>query len=157
MLNEIIERPASELTMLEKVQRLEDALLQLPQADIVTEHSFPPGKYERKIIVPAWCVLTGAEHKTDYRVRLESGTITVNTDDGLKTFTGPIEFDAKAGIKRAGLVYDVVVVWVDIYDNSDECRDIPTLEDRLYVVPEIGLGETRRQLALANAQKELEE
>jgi hypothetical protein len=145
----------SDQDMLARVQRLEDELLKLPQADIITEHTFLPGFYERKITVPPWCVLTGAAHKTDYRVRLECGTISVNTEDGIKTLTGPLEFDAKAGIKRAGRVYDDVVVWVDIYANPDNCQDLPTIENRLYVVPEIGLGETRKQLALSQRKPEL--
>jgi hypothetical protein len=131
--------------MLDKVQALETELLKMPQADIVTEHTFLPGVYERKITVPAWAVLTGAAHKTDYRVRLEKGTIAVNTEDGLKTLTGPIEFEACAGLKRAGRVFDEEVIWVDIYENPDDCTDILALEDRLYVVPDIGLVSSRTE------------
>lgn len=131
------------LPMAEKVKALEAELLKMPQADIVTTHAFLPGVYERAITIPAWTVLTGAEHKTDYRVRLEKGTIAVNTDDGVKVLTAPCEFEAKAGMQRAGRVYDEEVVWVDVYDNPDNCTDLAVLEDRLYVVPEIGLGDSR--------------
>jgi len=50
--------------MRQKVVALQDELLQMPQADIVTTHTFLPGVYERKITVPPWTVLTGAAHKT---------------------------------------------------------------------------------------------
>jgi hypothetical protein len=133
------------LSMSDKVQALEAELLKMPQADIITDHIFLPKIYERKITIPAWTVLTGAAHKTDYRVRLEKGTIAVNTEDGVKTLTGPIEFDAYAGLKRAGRVFEEEVVWVDIYDNSDNCTDILKLEDRLYIVPEIGLANSRTE------------
>ena len=136
--------------MRQKVVALQDELLQMPQADIVTTHTFLPGVYERKIIVPPWTVLTGAAHKTGYRVRLEKGTIAVNRDTEVVVLTAPCEFDAKAGEQRAGRVFEDEVVWVDVYDNPDDCQDIPTLEDRLYVVPECGLGDTRKQLALKN-------
>jgi len=136
--------------MRQKVVALQDELLQMPQADIVTVHTFLPGVYERKIIVPPWTVLTGAAHKTGYRVRLEKGTIAVNRDTEVVVLTAPCEFDAKAGEQRAGRVFEDEVVWVDVYDNPDNCQDIPTLEDRLYVVPECGLGDTRKQLALKN-------
>lgn len=126
-----------------KVLALQDELFKMPQADIVTEHIFLPGVYERKITVPAWTVLTGAEHKVPYRVRLEKGTIAVTTEDGVKTLTGPCEFDAPAGTQRAGRVFDEEVIWVDVYDNPDDCQDIPTLENRLYVVPVWGLGDSR--------------
>jgi len=136
--------------MRQKVVALQDELLQMPQADIVTTHTFLPGVYERKITVPPWTVLTGAAHKTGYRVRLEKGTIAVNRDTEVVVLTAPCEFDAKAGEQRAGRVFEDEVVWVDVYDNADNCQDIPTLEDRLYVVPECGLGDTRKQLALTN-------
>jgi hypothetical protein len=138
--------------MRQKVVALQDELLQMPQADIVTVHTFLPGVYERKITVPPWTVLTGAAHKTDYRVRLEKGTIAVNRGTEVVVLTAPCEFDAKAGEQRAGRVFEDEVVWVDVYDNPDDCQDIPTLEDRLYVVPECGLGSTRRQLAIESAQ-----
>lgn len=130
-------------TMQRKVEALQKELLKLPQANIVTEHIFKPGVYERKITIPAWTILTGAEHKTGYKVRLEQGTIAVNTDDGVKVLTGPIEFDAKAGMQRAGRVFENEVVWVDIYDNPDDCTDMAVLENRLYVVPECGLADSR--------------
>ena len=135
----------SEMFMVDKVRALEKELLKLPQADIVTEHLFMDGVYERKIIIPAWTVLTGAEHKSDYRVRLEKGTIAVNTDNGVKVLTAPCEFSAKAGMQRAGRVFEDEVVWVDIYDNPDNCTDMAVLEDRLYVVPECGLADSRTE------------
>ena len=133
------------LTMPEKVKALQDELLKMPQADIITTHTFLPGVYERAITIPAWTVLTGAEHKTPYRVRLEKGTIAVNTDDGVKVFTAPCEFEANAGMQRAGRVFDEEVVWVDVYDNPDNCTDLAILEDRLYVVPECGLADSRSE------------
>lgn len=127
----------------DKVLALQDELFKMPQADIETTHTFLPGVYERKIVVPPWTVLTGAEHKVPYRVRLEKGTIAVTTEIGVKTLTAPCEFDAPAGTQRAGRVFDDEVVWVDIYDNPDDCIDTAVLDDRLYVVPECGLAASR--------------
>jgi hypothetical protein len=141
------EAPA--VVMRQKVEALQHELLKMPQAVIVTEHVFKPGVYERKITIPPWTVLTGAEHKTDYKVRLEVGTIAVNTDDGVKVLTGPLEFDAKAGMQRAGRVFEDQVVWVDVYPNLDDCTDLAVLEDRLYVVPECGLADSRTEVQKA--------
>lgn len=129
----------------EQIEALEAELLTMPQADIVTKHAFFPGRYERTIVIPPWTVLSGAEHRTPYAVRLEKGTIAVNTDDGIRILTAPCEFPAPAGIKRAGRVFEEEVIWVDVYENPDDCRDLTVLEERLYVIPECGLGETRRQ------------
>lgn len=141
--------------MRQKVVVLQDELLQMPQADIVTTHTFLPGVYERKITVPPWTVLTGAAHKTGYKVRLEKGKIAVNIDTEVVVLTAPYEFDAKAGEQRAGRVFEDEVVWVDIYDNPDDCQDLDLLEERLYVVPECGLGDARKRLALANDKGEV--
>ena len=127
----------------DKIVKLQDELLQMKQANIITEHIFMPNVYERKIIVPPWCVLTGAAHKTDYKVRLEKGTIAVNIGTEVKILTAPCEFDAKAGAQRVGRVFEDEVIWVDIYANPDDCKDIAVLEDRLYVVPVYGLGNSR--------------
>jgi len=137
------------LSMPDKVVALQNELLKMPQAEIVTEHTFMPGIYERKITIPPWTVLTGAEHKLAYRVRLEKGTIAVNTDDGVKVLTGPCEFPASAGMQRAGRVFEDEVVWVDVYDNPDNCTDMAVLENRLYVVPECGLADSRTELQKA--------
>ena len=142
-----------DMDMLQKVDRLEAEILKMPQADIVTEHTFTPGIYERKITLPAWCLLTGAAHKTDYKVRLEKGIIAVNTEDGVKTLEAPLEFQALRGIKRAGIAFEQEVVWVDIYENPNNCTDLDELEERLYVVPEVGMYDARRRLELGYENK----
>lgn len=128
----------------ELVVQMQERLLEMEQAEIVTYHCFKPGIYERTIKVPPWTVLTGAAHRTSYRVRLEKGVIAVNTDEGVKTLVGPCEFDVEAGFQRAGRVFDEEVVWTDIYANPDNCRDIDALEERLYEVPACGLGDKRQ-------------
>jgi hypothetical protein len=140
----------------QKIESLQTELLKMPQADIQTIHAFAFGKYYRTIVVPPWVVLTGAAHKTDYKVRLEKGKIAVNVDDKIKILKAPCEFDAAAGVQRAGRVFEEEVVWTDVYNNPDDCTDIDVLEDRLYVVPECGLGSNRPRLANeSNQAKEL--
>jgi len=126
------------------VVQLQDRLMEMEPVQIVTLHKFLPGIYERTIIIPPWTVLTGAEHRTAYKVRLERGSIAVSTDTDVKILTGLFEFDAPAGFKRAGRVFEDEVVWTDIYENPDNCRNIEELENRLYVVPDIGLYEYRQ-------------
>lgn len=127
----------------DKVRVLQDELLKLPQADISTQHTFFDGVYERTITIPPWTVLTGAAHKTPYKVRLDKGTIAVNTEDGVKVLTAPCEFEAAAGMQRAGRVFEQEVVWTDIYPNPDNCTDIAIVEERLYEIPACGLADSR--------------
>jgi len=136
----------------QQIENLQTELLKMPQADIVTEHVFYPGFYERKITIPAWTVLTGAAHKTDYKIRLEKGTIAVNVGEKVTIMTAPYEFEAKAGEQRVGRVFEEEVVWVDVYANPDDCQNLSVLEERLYVVPNFGLGENRVALQINNAR-----
>jgi hypothetical protein len=135
-------------TLQHKIDVLQDELLKMPQADIKTIHSFEDGKYFRKMVAPPNTVIVGAEHKSPYKVRLEKGTIAVNIGNEIRTLTAPMEFDAPAGARRVGLVGEDELVWIDIYDNADDCTDIDELEERLYVIPECGMLDKR--LALAN-------
>lgn len=135
------------------VAQLQENLLQMEQADIVTTHKFLPGVYERTITIPAWTVLTGAPHKTAYKVRLEKGVIAVNTDTGSVILIAPFEFDAPAGFQRAGRVFEEEVVWTDIYANPNNCRDIEKLEEMLYEVPDCGLGDSRKSFFIENRKE----
>ena len=137
-----------------QIENLQDELLKMPQSEIVTEHIFTDGIYERVITIPPWTVLTGAAHKTDYKIKLEKGTIAVNVGTEVKILTAPCELEAKAGEQRVGRVFDEEVIWRDIYKNSDNCQDLTIIEDRLYVVPECGLGENRVALQIKNAQND---
>ena len=152
-MNDLVDIAKTELSqyvcMADKVNALQTELLKLPQAAIVTEHIFLPNIYERKITIPPWTVLTGAEHKTAYQVRLEKGTIAVNTDTEVKVLTAPATFPANAGMQRVGRVFDEEVVWVDIYDNPDNCTDLAMLESRLYNTPECGLADSRTNIQKA--------
>lgn len=137
-----------------QIENLQDELLKMPQSEIVTEHIFLDGFYERVITIPPWTVLTGAAHKTDYKIRLEKGIIAVNVGSKVKILSAPYELEAKAGEQRVGRVFDEEVIWRDIYDNPDNCQDLNILENRLYIVPNCGLGENRVALQIKSAQND---
>lgn len=134
-----------------KVKRLTKELLKLPQADVKFIHEFEEGKYIRTMIVPPNVAVTGAEHKTPYKVVLKQGTIAVNVDGEIKTLTAPFEMDVPPGMERAGVTFDEEVVWTDIYDNPDNCQNIQELEARLFNIPDCGLLNHR---LLADKSKE---
>jgi len=142
-------------TLQQKIDVLQDELLKMPQADIKTIHSFEDGKYIRKIIAPAWTVMIGAKHKTPYKVRIEKGTVAFNIGDVVHTLIAPVEFDAPIGERRVAHAFEDEVVWVDIYDNPDNCKDIDEIEDRIYVIPECGMLDKRLALAHNNGVRML--
>ena len=142
-------------TLQQKIDVLQNELLKMPQADIKTIHSFKDGKYIRKMIAPPWSIIIGAEHKCEYKVRLEQGTISVNLGDEIHTLTAPMAFDAPAGARRVGYVSDKELVWVDEYDNPDGCTDIDEIEERIYVIPACGMLDKRLALAHNNGVRML--
>jgi len=152
-MNLVYIKPSKQLSVKSQIINLQNELLKMPQSDIVTEHTFLPGIYERKITIPPWTVLTGAEHKTGYKVRLEKGTIAVNVEDTIKILMAPMEFESKPGAQRVGRVFEEEVVWTDVYENPDNCQDLEILEQRLFVVPECGLQDNRIKKELKEVQE----
>lgn len=153
-MNLVYIKPSKQLSVKSQIINLQNELLKMPQSDIVTEHTFLPGIYERKITIPPWTILTGAEHKTGYKVRLEKGTIAVNVEDTVKILMAPMEFESKPGAQRVGRVFEEEVVWTDVYENSDNCQDLEILEQRLFVVPECGLQDNRIKKELKKVQED---
>ena len=131
----------------DRIKMVQDELLKMPQADIRTIHEFEPGEYHRTMIAPPSCMIVGAEHKTPYKVILKKGTLTVNLGTEVMTLTAPAEFEVPVGEQRVGYSLDEVI-WTDVYENPDNCTNIDTLEDRLYVVPDCGLYDYRKRNGL---------
>ena len=82
------------------VQRLEDAVADMPQVECPIRHIFAPGVYMREMKIPKGTVAVGAVHKTEH-VSIISGHCFVTTDDGVQEFEGYATVMSKAGAKRA--------------------------------------------------------
>lgn len=98
----------------EKIEQMEDALMEMPQVDIPVESLFVNGMYARKILIPRDTILTGRVHLADYVDIMLSGDITVATPDGVKRFTGFNIFEGKQGRKRAGYAHEDTH-WVTVH------------------------------------------
>ncbi len=119
----------------ERVERLEDAILALPQVDLLTEHVFSGGLYARTITIPAGTALTGAAHKTDH-LNICVGDIEVLTDDGPKRLTGLHVLATKAGMKRAGYAH-ADTRWTTVCMTSyTSLADLAAIEAELVEEPE---------------------
>jgi hypothetical protein len=47
------------------IERVEEAMLSMPQADVGNQHHFAPGVYIREGFIPAGTIVLGHEHKTE--------------------------------------------------------------------------------------------
>lgn len=88
----------------DKVRRLEDLILQVPQVECPTKHYFSPGLYAREMFIPAGTVLTGATHKVRH-MALFVGDISVWEGGKLTRITGHKTFVSEPGAKRAGYAH----------------------------------------------------
>lgn len=93
---------------IDKVQALEDWIKTKPQGEYPCRHYFAGGVYEREITVPAGHVITGKIHLTEHLAKLVKGTMTIYSNEGSGTITGPITFVSTPGSKRAGYAHDEV-------------------------------------------------
>lgn len=132
------------------IEQLEQAVLQLPQVDLRTEHVLSGKVYARTIHIPAGTVLTGATHKHDH-VNVVCGDITVTTDDGPLRLTGYHVIPTKAGSKRAGIAH-ADTVWTTLCHT--ELTDYEAIEDEL--VEESTRLQTRIGALEATTYQELE-
>lgn len=102
--------------------KLEDEICKLPQSEVPVKHYFTDGMYAREMFIPANTVLTGAVHKTQHLCVISQGTISVLTNDGVKTLSAPCTFVSEPGIKRVGFAH-TDVVWTTFHATRETDLD----------------------------------
>lgn len=118
------------------ILKLEDALLQLPDAIIgdsdtlPLKHSFAEGVYVREIFIPKGFVLTGKIHKHSHPNFLLKGEVIVVTEhEGRQHLIAPLSLISKPGTKRAIIALEDTV-WITVHVTNE--TDLDRIED--YVI-----------------------
>jgi len=114
------------VTMRQKVDRLEQSMYALPQADCPVRHYFAPGMYAREITIPKGVTLVGAIHKTENLAILSKGKLELVTDSGTVTLEAPCTVVVKPGTKNAALALEEAV-WTNFLPNPDNETDTDKL------------------------------
>jgi hypothetical protein len=110
-------------TMVSKVQALQDVISQMPQYEPETKHTFHAGMYCREVWRPAGVIVVGKIHKKEHFYLIVSGTVSITTDEGVKSVTGPHLLCSKPGTKRA------VYAETDALCMTFHVVDAKTIED----------------------------
>lgn len=141
----------------DRVNRLEEALLNVPQVDCPVRHYFSEGLFAREITIPKGTVLVGVIHKQDSMVIVSAGKLRYVTDDGVDEISAPATITVKAGAKNCGFAIETVV-WTNIYPNPDNECDIEILCKRYTEAKASDLlgGSTNKQLSISGAAPKLE-
>lgn len=110
-------------------ERLEAAMLELPQVDIPVEHFFGDQVYLRKILIPRGTMATGRIQKFEHISIVISGDMTVwNEHDGLVRVKGPAITVVKPGTKRVGYAHEDTL-WATAHGTG--FRDIENMVGHL--------------------------
>lgn len=140
----------------DRVQRLEDSMCAMPQAECPVRHYFAPGMYAREITIPKGVTLTGAVHKTENLAVLSKGRMALATEDGPVVIEAPHTLTVRPGDKNAATALEECV-WTNFLANPTNETDPDKLVEMFTTstAAELLGGEKNKQLT-ANRNKELE-
>ena len=95
----------------EKIQRMEEENLKLPQVDFPMIQWIEDDMLTRAIFIPKGYMITGARHRFEHEC-ISIGDINVSTDFGVKRLRGYHRFWAQANKKRIGWALEDTI-WVN--------------------------------------------
>lgn len=143
---------------MDRLNRLQDVLEQLPQIDCGLSHYFVPGVYARQINLKKDSVVMGAVHREQNLIIVSKGVIAVATEDGTALVHAGDTFICEPGTKNAVTVIEDAT-WTNIHGNPDNEQDLSVLAERytFSTADELGGGPKNVQLLRSGAAlKELE-
>jgi quercetin dioxygenase-like cupin family protein len=104
----------------EQIERLQSEMAAMPQAELVTEHSFSPGMYLRKVFRKAGTLIVGKVHKEPHFFLCAKGEIIAWTESGMKHLYAGDVVESKPGTKRVTLaVTDAIGITIHRTDKTD--------------------------------------
>ncbi len=107
------------------VERVETAMLALPQADCPVFHHFGPGIYVREVNLPAGITAIGHAQRLPHLNIMLRGRVRMYREDGSTVeIAAPALFVAPPGRKIGEIIEDVV--WLNVYATSE--TDVEALE-----------------------------
>ena len=137
----------------EQIERLQAEMVEMPQAELVTEHFFSPGMYLRRVYRQAGTLIVGKVHKHPHFFLCAKGEIIAWTENGMKRLKAGDVVECLPGTKRVTLaVEDSIGVTIHKTDKTD----IAEIEDELVEPDKTALfGTGNKLLEIVNQMKEL--
>jgi hypothetical protein len=129
-------------------------MVQMPQADLQTEHYFSEsGMYCRKVFRPAGTLIVGKVHKHHHLFLCAMGEIIAWTENGMKRLQAGDVVESKPGTKRVTLaVTDAIGVTVHRTDKTD----LDEIEAELVEPDNTALFDSSNLLKIAGEMKALQ-
>lgn len=102
------------------IEELQAAMLEMPQAECKTVHTFCSGVYAREMFIPKGVCLVGAKHKTEFFITISKGRCVIKDGDREQIFSAPYTGISKVGAKRAILaIEDTIITGFHPTDKTD--------------------------------------
>lgn len=115
---------------------LEAAIKNMPAAlgedPFPLTHEFADGLYIRKITIPAGYFVVGKLHPESFVSFIESGDMSILTEDGIKRVSGPCTQISQRDTKRFGYSH-TDTVWYTVHANPTNEQDIDKLDKMIHV------------------------
>ena len=109
---------APSMTLRERVEHLQESMLQHPQVECPVTERFIPGLYAREIRIPAGTTLVGAVHRAESIVVLSAGRLRLVTEGGAVEISAPHTMTCKPGAKNAAFAIEDAV-WTNFFPTTE--------------------------------------
>lgn len=113
-----------------QVASLEASMHALPdevKIECPVTHHFASGMYGREMFIPAGTCVVSKIHRHEHLSILLSGTLTIDTEQGQETLTGPYVFVSRVGAKNVGVAL-TDVRFLTLHLNLKDETDLVALE-----------------------------
>lgn len=128
---------------LKQIEHLQKEMMQMPQAELETEHYFSGGMYCRKLIRPAGTLIVGKVHKKDHFFLCAKGQIIAWSEKGMVTLNEGDVIASKAGTKRVTLA---VTDAIGITFHKTNKTNLDKIEKELIELDELALFDSSNKL-----------
>lgn len=142
-INSMTELVEKTVPTLEEIERLQHEMMQMPQAELQTEHYFSGGMYCRKLTRPAGTLIVGKVHKKDHFFLCAKGQIIAWSEKGMVTLNEGDVIASKAGTKRVTLA---VTDAIGITFHKTSKINLDKIEKELIEPDELALFDSSNKL-----------
>jgi len=128
---------------LEQIERLQGEMMQMPQAELQTEHYFSGGMYCRKLTRSAGTLIVGKVHKKDHFFLCAKGEIIAWSEGGMRHLYPGDVICSKPGTKRVTLA---VTDAIGITFHKTNKTNLDKIEKELIEPDELSLFDSSNNL-----------
>ena len=128
---------------LEQIERLQGEMMQMPQAELQTEHYFSGGMYCRKLTRSAGTLIVGKVHKKDHFFLCAKGEIIAWSEGGMRHLYAGDVICSKPGTKRVTLA---VTDAIGITFHKTNKTNLDKIEKELIEPDELALFDSSNNL-----------